>query len=85
MPKWANLQVPSFTNPFNLTGWPAIGVCSGLGEGGMPVGIQIAAKPFQEPLLLQVAHAFEHAAGLPRPRPAVYATTPAPEPAHATV
>ncbi len=89
VPKWGNLQTPSFTNPFNLTGWPAIGVCSGLGEGGLPVGIQIAAKPFQEPLLLQVAHAFEHAAGLPRARPSVVAaaeniiTTRAPEPATA--
>jgi aspartyl-tRNA(Asn)/glutamyl-tRNA(Gln) amidotransferase subunit A len=75
VPKWANLQNPGFTNPFNITGWPAMCVCSGYGEGGMPVAIQIAAKPFQEPLLLQVAHAFEQAAGLRNRRPEL-ATVP---------
>ena len=62
IPKWGNLETLGFTNPFNITGWPAISVCSGYGVGGLPVAIQIAAKPFQEALLLQIAHAFEQAA-----------------------
>ena len=61
MPKWTNLQNPGFTNPFNITGWPAMSICSGYGAGGLPVSIQIAAKPFQEPLLFQVADAYEKA------------------------
>ncbi len=76
IPKWTNLEKPGFTNPFNITGWPAICVCSGFGEGGLPVSVQIAAKPFQEPLLFQVADAFEKAAGLRGIRPSLSATPP---------
>ena len=61
MPKWDNLVRPSFTNPFNLTGWPAMCVCSGFGAGGLPVSVQVAAKPFQEAMLIRAAHAFEQA------------------------
>ncbi len=63
MPKWDNLARPSFTNPFNLTGWPAMCVCSGFGAGGLPVAVQVAAKPFQEAVVFRAAHAFEQATG----------------------
>ncbi|HEY0204775.1 MAG TPA: amidase [Acetobacteraceae bacterium] len=63
MPKWDNLARPSFTNPFNLTGWPAMCVCSGFGAGGLPVAVQVAAKPFQEAVLFRATHAFEQATG----------------------
>lgn len=71
VPKWDNLARPGFTAPFNLTGWPAMSVCSGFGVGGLPVSVQVAAKPFQETLLFRAAHAFEQAAGLRAKRPAV--------------
>lgn len=61
MPKWDNLARPSFTNPFNLTGWPAMCVCSGFGAGGLPVAVQVAAKPFQEAVLFRAAYVFEQA------------------------
>lgn len=61
VPKWAALEKPGFATPFNVTGYPAIAVCSGFGEGGLPVSMQIAAKPFREALLLRTAHAFERA------------------------
>ena len=69
MQKWESLANPGFTAPFNITGWPAMCVCAGFGENGLPVGIQIAAKPFAEPTLLRAAHAFEQAAGLRAQRP----------------
>lgn len=59
VPKWGNLEIPSFTNPFNVTGWPALCVCSGFGEGGLPVSVQIASKPFTEATLLRIGHAYE--------------------------
>jgi aspartyl-tRNA(Asn)/glutamyl-tRNA(Gln) amidotransferase subunit A len=59
VPKWATLERPSFTMPFNVTGYPAISVCTGYGAGGLPVSMQLIAKPFQEPLLFQAAHAYE--------------------------
>jgi len=64
VPKWDNLARPGFTAPFNLTGWPAMSACSGFGMDGLPVSVQVAAKPFQEAVLFRAAHAFEQAAGL---------------------
>jgi aspartyl-tRNA(Asn)/glutamyl-tRNA(Gln) amidotransferase subunit A len=69
MPKWDNLARPSFTNPFNLTGWPAMCVCSGFGAGGLPVAVQVAAKPFQEAVLFRATLAFEQATGFRASRP----------------
>ena len=72
VPKWGGMEKPGFTAPFNLTGWPAISVCSGFGPGGLPVSVQIAAKPFQEVKLLQAADAFERATPYRTRRPALY-------------
>jgi aspartyl-tRNA(Asn)/glutamyl-tRNA(Gln) amidotransferase subunit A len=73
VPKWGNLEKASFTNPFNVTGWPAMCVCSGFGEGGLPVSVQIAAKPFQEALLFRIGHAYETARPWRQKRPALTA------------
>jgi aspartyl-tRNA(Asn)/glutamyl-tRNA(Gln) amidotransferase subunit A len=43
--KWASLEKPGFTIPFNLLGWPAMSVCTGFGEKGLPVAAQIVAGP----------------------------------------
>ena len=51
------------TIPFNVTGAPAVSVPCGFSSHGLPIGLQIAAPHFQEPALLQVAHAYEQAAG----------------------
>ena len=44
-------------------------VCTGYGNGGLPVSMQIIAKPFQEPQLFQAAHAFEKAIDTRKRRP----------------
>jgi aspartyl-tRNA(Asn)/glutamyl-tRNA(Gln) amidotransferase subunit A len=67
--KWGFLASTGFAKPFNVTGWPAICVCSGFGEGGLPVSVQIAAKPLEESLLLRVASAFENATDFRARRP----------------
>ena len=59
VPKWASLERGFMTIPFNVTGFPAISVSTGFGEGDLPVGLQMAARPFQEPLLFRAAHAYE--------------------------
>jgi aspartyl-tRNA(Asn)/glutamyl-tRNA(Gln) amidotransferase subunit A len=61
VPRWDNLDKPNFTMAFNLTGMPAICVPSGFGPNGLPVSIQLAARPFGEAVLLQAAHAFAQA------------------------
>jgi aspartyl-tRNA(Asn)/glutamyl-tRNA(Gln) amidotransferase subunit A len=59
-PNEQNLR-PSFTNPFNLTGLPAISVPCGFTDGNLPVGLQIAAQSFEEGTALRVAYAYEQA------------------------
>jgi len=48
-----------FTFPYNLTGMPAISVPCGFDGQGLPIGLQIAARPFDEATVLRVAHAYE--------------------------
>jgi aspartyl-tRNA(Asn)/glutamyl-tRNA(Gln) amidotransferase subunit A len=73
VPMWDVSQKPSFTMPFNVTGYPAMSVCSGFGESGLPVAIQLVGKPFQEATLLRVADAFEKATVFRVRRPALSA------------
>jgi aspartyl-tRNA(Asn)/glutamyl-tRNA(Gln) amidotransferase subunit A len=71
VPKWGNLENPSLTMPFNLTGFPAMSVCSGFGVGGLPVCVQLIAKPFAETTLFRVGHAYETATNWRARRPAL--------------
>jgi len=59
VPRWGFLEKPNFTIPFNVTGWPALSLCSGYGAGELPVSIQLVAKPFAEPMLFRAGHAYE--------------------------
>jgi aspartyl-tRNA(Asn)/glutamyl-tRNA(Gln) amidotransferase subunit A len=45
--------------PFNLTGLPAISLPCGFTSAGLPIGLQIAGRPFDEATVLRVAHAYE--------------------------
>ena len=54
-----------------LSGYPAMSICSGFGEGDLPVAIQLVGKPFQEPTLFRVADAFEKATPFRTRRPAM--------------
>ncbi|MCS6943374.1 MAG: amidase [Geminocystis sp.] len=45
--------------PFNATGQPAISLPTGFTTDGLPLGIQLVAKPAQDSLLLQLAHQLE--------------------------
>jgi aspartyl-tRNA(Asn)/glutamyl-tRNA(Gln) amidotransferase subunit A len=59
-PNEQNLR-PSFTNPFNLAGLPAISLPCGLTKDGLPVGLQIIAPAFEESTAFRVAYAYEEA------------------------
>jgi aspartyl-tRNA(Asn)/glutamyl-tRNA(Gln) amidotransferase subunit A len=58
-----------FTFPFNLTRQPAASVPCGLSQDGLPVGLQIVGPPGGDLIVLQAAHAFEHAYPWPRTAP----------------
>jgi Asp-tRNA(Asn)/Glu-tRNA(Gln) amidotransferase A subunit family amidase len=52
-------QNTRYTGPFNALGWPAIVVPVGLGVENLPVAIQLAARPWQEPLVLRAGRVVE--------------------------
>ena len=52
-----------FTVTVNLAGLPGISVPAGLDKQGLPLGLQLIGKPFEEGELLQFAHTLERAAG----------------------
>jgi aspartyl-tRNA(Asn)/glutamyl-tRNA(Gln) amidotransferase subunit A len=58
------------TRPFNGYGFPALSVPCGFMESGSPIAFQAVGRPFDEALLLRLAHAYQDAAGwhLQRPR-----------------
>ena len=47
------------TYPFNLTGLPALSLPCGFDSRGLPVGLQIVGKPFDEATVLRLAQAYE--------------------------
>ena len=61
----------SFTAPFNVTGLPAISVPCGFTESGLPIGMQIAGKPFDEPGVIQAAYTYQQHAGWYKTRPPI--------------
>jgi amidase len=49
----------TYTSAFNLTGWPVVVIRAGTTASGLPVGIQIAAAPFQDHVALAMARWLE--------------------------
>ena len=60
-----------FTSPSNATGLPAISVPCGFTEAGLPIGVQLIGRPFEEQLLFQAAHAYEAVSPSRGKRPSV--------------
>ncbi len=52
-----------FTSPFDCTGQPALALPIGLAGDGLPMSMQIVAKPFDEAGVIRVAAAYEEARG----------------------
>jgi aspartyl-tRNA(Asn)/glutamyl-tRNA(Gln) amidotransferase subunit A len=60
-----------YTRPFNLNGFPAITVPCGFSKSGLPIGFQMAGKPFDEMTVLRAAFAYEQATDWHQRRPAM--------------
>ncbi|MCE2405601.1 MAG: amidase [Dehalococcoidia bacterium] len=67
---YAALVEGSFRGPYSLSGAPAICVPCGF-EDGLPLSLQIAGRPFDEPTVLRAAHAYEQATEWHRRRPPI--------------
>jgi aspartyl-tRNA(Asn)/glutamyl-tRNA(Gln) amidotransferase subunit A len=59
--KFAIYEKPLLTMPFNVTGSPAMSICCGYTESGLPLGMQIIGMRFDEATVLRLADAYEKA------------------------
>jgi aspartyl-tRNA(Asn)/glutamyl-tRNA(Gln) amidotransferase subunit A len=66
-----NMRVHRNTGLGNLLNLCAVSVPCGFTSEGLPIGLQIYAKPFQEDMALRVAYAFEQATDWHNRRPAL--------------
>jgi aspartyl-tRNA(Asn)/glutamyl-tRNA(Gln) amidotransferase subunit A len=54
---------PMQTIPFNVTGHPAMSVPVGIASDGLPIGVQIAGRPFDEAMVFRACRAVEVLSG----------------------
>lgn len=59
----------SYTLPYSLTGWPGVVVRAGTSPEGLPIGVQITARPWREGVALAVAQHIETQLGGWQPPP----------------
>jgi amidase len=59
----------SYTRIFNLTGWPVVVVRCGTSPEGLPIGVQVVARPWREDVALALAGTLEAALGGWQPPP----------------
>jgi len=53
----------SYTKPYSMTGWPSVTVRGGTSSEGLPIGVQVVARPWREDVALAVAQHIETALG----------------------
>jgi amidase len=61
------IEPTSFTTPASLAGWPAATVRAGTSPEGLPIGVQLVARPWRDDVALAAALAVERALGGYRP------------------
>lgn len=55
--------------PSNVTAGPALELCNGYSKTGLPLGMQIIGRPFDEPAVLRAGYAYEQATAWRSRRP----------------
>jgi aspartyl-tRNA(Asn)/glutamyl-tRNA(Gln) amidotransferase subunit A len=64
-------QLTRFTAPFNLTGLPALSVPCGFTNEGLPIGLQIVSRAWNEAGVLRAGYAFQEATEWHKMKPAI--------------
>jgi aspartyl-tRNA(Asn)/glutamyl-tRNA(Gln) amidotransferase subunit A len=59
------------TMPFNVTGNPTLAIPTGFSKSGLPLGMQIVGRAFDEPTVFRIGAAYEAAAGWIEKRPSL--------------
>jgi aspartyl-tRNA(Asn)/glutamyl-tRNA(Gln) amidotransferase subunit A len=67
----ATVALLRLTMPFNLAGLPAISFPCGFTAPGLPVGLQAVGKPFEESMVLRIAHAYQQLTDWHRREPGI--------------
>ncbi|HEX9713719.1 MAG TPA: amidase [Actinomycetota bacterium] len=63
-------ELVNYTSAFDFNGFPSVSVPAGFGETtGMPAGLMLSARPFDEQRLLRIAYAYQQATGFGARRP----------------
>lgn len=62
-------RLSRFTRPVNYLGLPSLGVPAGFGSAGLPIGMQLIGRPFEEATLLRIGAAFQRATDFHARRP----------------
>jgi aspartyl-tRNA(Asn)/glutamyl-tRNA(Gln) amidotransferase subunit A len=60
-----------FTRPFNFSGHPAGSAPCGVTAGGLPIGLQVVGRPFDEATVLRVVDAYQRLTDWHTRRPAI--------------
>jgi aspartyl-tRNA(Asn)/glutamyl-tRNA(Gln) amidotransferase subunit A len=72
-------QKPSVTTVWNVTSQPVLSLPNGFGRNGLPLGMQIVGRPFDESTILRIGHAYECATEWHTKRPQLAPGAVAPE------
>jgi len=65
-------RLTRFTAPFNLAGLPSISIPCGFSKNGLPIGLQIVAKAWNEAGVLRAAHAYERETSWGKQHPEIF-------------
>jgi aspartyl-tRNA(Asn)/glutamyl-tRNA(Gln) amidotransferase subunit A len=66
---WALLERPSQAMPFSVTGQPALSICCGNSENGLPLGFQLIGRYLDDSDVLSAGQAYQAATGWHQKRP----------------
>jgi aspartyl-tRNA(Asn)/glutamyl-tRNA(Gln) amidotransferase subunit A len=69
---------PGMGTLFSVTGAPALALGAGFNAAGLPLGLQIAGRPFEDATVLRIGHAYEQATQWNKRRPQLVAGALAP-------
>jgi aspartyl-tRNA(Asn)/glutamyl-tRNA(Gln) amidotransferase subunit A len=73
MTSQGGFRSPPLSNPFNIAQCPAVSICNGFSADGLPLALQIVARPFEEAHMLRFAAAYEAATQWREHRPQLLA------------